>query len=93
MTKNELVKLVSNKTNCTMENVHKVTDALLDAIKTSTAEGKTIFLRGFGTLKPVVRKSKKGRVITENREIVIPAKKFPKFRPSDTYLELLNQKK
>ena len=85
MTKAEIVAEISKKTGVEREKALKVVEALMVTIKEQTANGEDIFLRGFGTFTTKERAAKMGRLIKENKSVVVPAHKIPFFKPCEDY--------
>ena len=61
MTKADLVEKVSEKTGLTRTDVAVVVDNFLTTVKKALEAGHNIEIRGFGTFKIKVRKSRKAR--------------------------------
>ena len=85
MTKAEIVAEISKMTGVEREMSLKVVEALMTIVKDQTAGGEDIFLRGFGTFTTKTRAAKVGRVIKENKSVVVPAHKIPYFKPCEDY--------
>ena len=89
MTKAEMVAEISNVTGVEKEKALKVIEAMMVVVKEKTADGEDIFLRGFGTFTTKTRKQKIGRLIKENKSVVVPEHKIPYFKPCEDYKNLL----
>ena len=87
MTKAEIVAEISNKTGVEKDKALKVVEAFMQVVKDKTSEGEDIFLRGFGTFTTKTRKEKIGRLIKENKSVVVPEHKIPYFKPCEDYKE------
>ncbi|MBQ0047740.1 MAG: integration host factor subunit beta [Prevotellaceae bacterium] len=85
MTKAEIVSAISKETGVEKEKALKVVEALMVVIKDQTAAGEDIFLRGFGTFTTKTRKEKIGRLIKENKSVVVPEHKIPYFKPCEEF--------
>ena len=72
MTKAEIVAMISNQTGVEKDKALKVVEALMVVIKEQTQAGEDIFLRGFGTFTTKSRAQKVGRLIKENKSVVVP---------------------
>jgi DNA-binding protein HU-beta len=72
MTKQEIVKQIARETGVEAATVLAVVEGFM--------EEENVFLRGFGTFLIKRRKEKKGRNITKNTTIVIPAHDIPAFK-------------
>lgn len=89
MTKAEIVAEISKKTGVEREKALKVVEALMVTIKENTANGEDIFLRGFGTFTTKTRAAKVGRLIKENKSVVVPEHRIPYFKPCEEFKSLL----
>ena len=85
MTKKELVFLASERVMLEKEIVEKVLNALLNESKKAIVSGNSVFIRGFGTLEPAIRKEKIGQDIGRGKSVVIPAHTFPRFRACPSF--------
>lgn len=81
MTKQQLSNYVSNRTGLTPQQSILAIEAMMKGIKSTLINNEPVYLRGFGTFKPHVRKQKTGRIITRNQPIIIPAHLIAKFIP------------
>lgn len=81
MNKTELINQVSDSTGLTKSQTTKALDSFMESIKTTLQNGEKVILVGFGTFKTSDRKSRKGRNPQTGEELVIPAKRVPKFKP------------
>ena len=88
MTKAEIVAEISKKTGVEREKTLKVIEAMMVVIKEQTANGEDIFLRGFGTFTTKERAAKMGRLIKENKSVIVPAHKIPFFKPCEDYKDM-----
>lgn len=89
MTKAEIVANISKETGVENKKVLAVVESLMTVIKDSIANDEDVFLRGFGTFTTKTRKEKIGRLIKENKSVVVPEHKIPYFKPADVFKELL----
>ncbi|MBO4674160.1 MAG: integration host factor subunit beta [Bacteroidaceae bacterium] len=88
MTKAEIVAEISKQTGVEREKALKVVEAFMVTIKDTTANGEDVFLRGFGTFTTKSRAAKLGRLIKENKSMVVPAHKIPFFKPCEDYKKM-----
>lgn len=88
MTKAEIVAEISKQTGVEREKALKVVEALMVTIKDTTANGEDVFLRGFGTFTTKNRAAKLGRLIKENKSMIVPAHKIPFFKPCEDYKKM-----
>ena len=89
MTRQELVLNVSHLTGVNQDVVDKVINQTMEETKKALANGKAIYLRGFGTWMPKERKAKLARNISTGAKINVPAHKIPYFKPSKEFKDLL----
>ena len=80
MTKTQLINAVANRTDTEKVVVEKIIETTITIIKEAMDVGESITIREFGTMKVVKRKAKKGRNISKNTSIDIPAKYIPVFK-------------
>jgi DNA-binding protein HU-beta len=92
MNKNELALQMVKDSSITKSDALIVIDTLIDVVtkELQKNDGK-ITLVGFGTLKAINKKKKKGRNPRTGEEIVIPKKKAVKFVPGKKLKELINR--
>ena len=76
---NEVAKVLSSK-----KEAQAAVDCVLESISSALKDGDTVTLIGFGTFKVVERKARKGRNPQTGDEIMIEAKKVPKFIPGSS---------
>ena len=86
-----MVAEISNVTGVEKEKALKVIEAMMVVVKEKTADGEDIFLRGFGTFTTKTRAAKIGRLIKENKSVVVPEHKIPYFKPCEDYKNLLEK--
>ena len=66
-----------------------VINQTMTEIKKALAQGRKIYLRGFGTWLPKERKAKLARNISRGTTVRVPAHKVPFFKPSKEFKDLL----
>lgn len=91
MTKADLVEAVAEKTGLTRADVAEVVDKFLEAIKQTLEGGNNIEIRGFGTFKVKVRKSRRARNPRTGQEVPVPDRKVPVFKPSNEFKALITK--
>lgn len=74
MTKDNIAKIIVNKTGIGKQEVSAVIEAFMATVMNVTSTGLDIHLRGFGTFKVIHRKAKKGRDIRAKKTVEIPAR-------------------
>ena len=87
MNKQDLVKLVSEKTGISKEAAGKVQKAVIEAISSTLEKGDSVSLIGFGSFKVIERAAREGRNPSTGEKMQIPASKAVKFTPSKVLKE------
>lgn len=87
MNREDLVKLVSEKTGITQKAAEQVQKAVIEAISSALEKGDSISLIGFGSFKVIERAAREGRNPSTGKKIQIPASKAVKFTPSKVLKE------
>lgn len=85
MTKAEIVNEISQKTGVDRKEVLQIVEGFMESVKTSLANGKNVYLRGFGSFVVKHRAEKVARNITNNTTMIIPAHDIPAFKPSKDF--------
>ena len=83
MTRDEILKAVSNDTMYSRGVVEDVVGSLFEVIENCLLNGEKAVIQGFGTFKTVERKARIGRNIKEGTPVHIPAHVAPDFKPSE----------
>jgi len=81
VTKEDLAKFVSEKTDATQKAAVEAVSAVLEGITSALEKGDAVSLIGFGTFKVVARSAREGRNPRTGQTIHIPASKAVKFAP------------
>lgn len=81
MTKADLVAKMAKDASITKAAAAKALDSAIDGVAKALKKGDSVTLVGFGTFSVSKRKARKGRNPQTGKEINIPAKKVPKFKP------------
>lgn len=87
MTKAEVISEIAEKTGIDKTDVAVAIEAFFNVVKTSMADGKNIYVRGFGSFINKKRKKKIARNISQNTAIVIGEHYIPSFKPSKVFVE------
>ncbi len=87
MTKADVISEIANKTGIDKSDVNTSIEAFFSVVKSSMAEGKNIYVRGFGSFVNKKRAQKIARNISKNTAIVIEAHYVPSFKPSKVFVE------
>ena len=83
MTKADLARIIHEKHGAiTNRDALRIVDVVFDLIKKRLKDGDTITITRFGTLKVVVRKSRRGRNPVTGEVIEVTGRKALVFRPS-----------
>jgi len=85
MTKADIINEISEKTGIEKLVVQTAVEAFMKSVRNNMADGKNIYLRGFGTFLVKKRAEKIGRNISKNTSVVIPAHFIPSFKPSKNF--------
>ncbi|ACM61579.1 DNA-binding protein HU-beta [Caldicellulosiruptor bescii] len=80
MSKEELIKAMSQKSGLTKKDSEKALNALIESIQEALSKGEKIQLVGFGSFEVRQRAERKGRNPQTREEIIIPATKVPVFK-------------
>ena len=88
MTKANLIASVASDTDCTKVVVEKVVNSLMEQLKISVADGKSLTLVGFGTFYVRDRKERTGRNPKTGEKLNIKAAKVPVFKPSQSFKDI-----
>ena len=92
MTKAEVVTRIAQTTGVDKASVAVVVESFMETIKESLIKNEeNVYLRGFGSFNIKHRAAKTGRNISKNTTIEIPAHNIPYFKPSDAFLEEMQQ--
>ncbi len=87
MNKEDLVKLVSEKTGITKKAAEQAQKAVIEGISSTLEKGDSISLVGFGSFKVVERAAREGRNPSTGEKMQIPASKAVKFTPGKSLKE------
>jgi len=91
MTKADLVEKVAERTGLTRTDVSVVVDSFLDTVKKTLEGGHNIEIRGFGTFKIKLRKSRKARNPRTGEVVPVPDRKVPVFKPSNEFKNMITR--
>ena len=86
MTKADIVNEISLKTGIEKIAVQTTVEAFMNEVKGAMANGKNVYLRGFGSFVVKKRAEKTGRNISQNTTLIIPAHNIPAFKPAKTFV-------
>jgi DNA-binding protein HU-beta len=91
MTKAEIVAEIAEKTGIEKITVQASVEAFMKSVKNNLAKGENIYLRGFGSFIVKKRAEKKGRNISKNTTILIPAHFVPSFKPAKVFSDKIKK--
>jgi nucleoid DNA-binding protein len=91
VTKADLVEKVAEETGLTRTDVAVVVDRFLEVVKKAVEQGHNIEIRGFGTFKIKIRKSRKARNPRTGEVVPVPDRKVPVFKPSNEFKNLITK--
>lgn len=91
MNKSDFINTIAQKANMSKANATVALEAVLTTVVETLAAGDAVRLPGFGTFEVSHRSATKGRNPSTGVEIVIPARKLPKFSAGKTFKEAVNK--
>lgn len=92
MNKTDLVGRIAKEAKIPKSTASKALEAAINAISDALKRNQSVTLVGFGTFTTAERKARKGRDPQTKKEIRIPAKRVPKFRPGKELRALVAKK-
>lgn len=92
MTKADIVNQIADATGIEKVAVQATVEAFMKSVKESMSAGENVYLRGFGSFIVKKRAQKKGRNISKNTTIVIPAHFIPAFKPAKSFVNQVKKK-
>ena len=92
MTKADIVTKISDRLGVEKIETQAVVEQFMKEVKNSLESGENVYLRGFGSFIVKTRAEKKGRNISKNTTISIPAKNIPAFKPAKIFLDSVKDK-
>ncbi len=87
--KQELIATIAGQTGVSKKQASTIVNAILNQITMRLQSGKRIKLAGFGSFHVVETKKKTIRHPTTFKEITIPARNSPKFKPAEKLKQLV----
>jgi DNA-binding protein HU-beta len=85
LNRSELISEIASKTGQTKKDATETLDAAVNVIMSEIAKGNKVQILGFGTFELRCRKERKGRNPSNGKEIQIPAKNAPAFKPGTEF--------
>ena len=92
MTKADIVTKISDRLGVEKIETQAVVEQFMKEVKNALESGENVYLRGFGSFIVKTRAEKKGRNISKNTTISIPAKNIPAFKPAKIFLDSVKDK-
>lgn len=89
MTKADVIDKIVQKTGLEKPVVTLVIETFMRVMRESMTAGKNVFLRGFGSFILKKCAEKKGRNISQNTTMIIPAHFKPAFKPAKSFLKIV----
>ena len=93
MTKQELVRKISQETGIDQPTALASVEALMNIIKNTMANGENVYVRGFGTFNLKKRAQKTARNITKKETIIVPEHYIPSFKPCPEFQTMVAEVK
>jgi DNA-binding protein HU-beta len=91
VTKSDVINEISEKTGIDKLDVQASVEAFFSVVKTSMADGKNIYVRGFGSFVNKKRAKKIARNISKNTAIIIEEHYVPSFKPSKIFIDKIKR--
>ena len=92
MTKADIVTKISDRLGVEKIETQAIIEQFMKEVKNSLETGENVYLRGFGSFIIKTRAEKKGRNISKNVTISIPAQNIPAFKPSKVFVDRIKEK-
>ncbi len=91
MNKSELIRVLSERTQISLEEASLTVHALIDGMKDTLIKGGRVEIRGFGSFKIKKYEGYVGRNPKTGETVAVPDKCLPFFRPGKELKEYLNE--
>jgi len=91
MTKKDLAKELTDRSNLTPSQAMHAVEGLIEVIADALSKDEPILLRGFGTIKTVQRAARPARIISKGKAIMLPPTKQVKFIAYNELKERINR--
>lgn len=92
MTKADIVNKISETTGIEKVAVQATVESFMKTIREAMMNGSNVYLRGFGSFVVKKRAEKKGRNISKNTTIIIPAHNIPSFKPAKSFVNQVKKR-
>lgn len=90
MTKSDLIHNISQNTGVDLVSTRVVIEEFMDETIDALANGKSIYLRGFGTFASKKRAKRLARDINKGTTVLVPERVTPVFIASKNFKERVN---
>ena len=90
MNKNELIRVIANKTGFTLKDAATSLDGVLGAITDALKDGEKIQISGFGTFEMKTKSAREGINPKTQEKITIAETKVPSFKFGKAYKDSFN---
>jgi len=92
MAKAEIVNNISDRLGVEKNDAQEIVNHFMKEVRSALETGENVYLRGFRSFVIKTRKAKKGRNISKNVTIDIPAHNIPSFKPAKDFLDEVKTK-
>ncbi|MCY3728429.1 MAG: integration host factor subunit beta [Nitrospira sp.] len=94
MTKTHLIEKVAEKAKTlSRRDAEKVVNGIFDSIRDALKRGEKTEIRGFGSFRLRIRRTKDGRNPKTGETVSVPEKRMPFFKAGKEVKELLNEER
>jgi DNA-binding protein HU-beta len=91
MSKRELIEAIAENAEITKDKAGAAVDAMISHIESTLSRGEEVSIPPLGKFKVAKRAARTGRNPSTGKEIQIAASNVPKFQPSKTLKDKVNQ--
>ncbi len=91
MTTTELIKQLANRLSITQKEARQILQLQIERMRDHLAAGRSVVLRGFGTLSVRTTAAHRGRLPGQREEVLIPEHHRVQFRASPKLRERLQE--
>lgn len=91
MNKLELIAAVAEKAELSKKDVENAVKAFAEVVTEELSNGGEVKMSGFGTFSVTERAARVARNPKTGEPVNVPASKAPKFKPSKTFKDEVNQ--
>lgn len=91
MTKSDIVNEIAKETGIDKQTILTTVESFMEVVRNSLAADEGVYLRGFGSFIIKKRAQKTARNIGLNTTLIIPEHNIPAFKPSKSFIALLQK--